>query len=403
VQSISSRRNDMQELLSATVAQQCLRWATRVLNKFMEIERELFLGCRPYERSPVRRGLRNGYDPRRFDTRWGPVRLRMPKVRGATQPFRSRILRAYARRQESVERCILQWVASGMSTRAVSRALSQAFGAIVSAATVSRIVAKVDAEMNAFRNRRLERGLRHVYLDGKHGKIGRHTHRRGRGRQKKAVLLLAWGIDHDGKEDLIDFQVAPDESEASWDAFLRRLRKRGVVELNRFDERLERIITDGHGGIAAALALNYPETPHQVCVFHKIKNLAEHLYERAHRKSIQKDAGKAFEARTRAECLARLRRWRRRWEPHEPEAVGQFLKDIDHMLLFYASPFHLRRRLKSTNPIERFIRELDRKFEQAGPYPNARSWERATYLVYSELRDRGYAAFRRRHDFTRNS
>ena len=374
-----------------------------VLNRTMEAEREAFLRCGPYERTPVRRGRRNGYDERGLDTRWGRLRLRMPKVREAEGRFRPRAVRAYQRRQVALERCAVEWVACGMATRAVSRELRRAFGAILSAATISSLVAQVDAEIAEFHRRRFGRGYRYVYLDGKYGKVSRPRRGRGRGRARKAVLLLAWGMRHDGREELIDFRVAPDESEASWDALLRRLRARGLTETNRWDERLERIITDGNSGTAAALALNYPETPHQICVFHKVKNLLADLVDKSQKGSIQAQAGRIFQALTRAQALARLARWRHRWEPTEPRAVANFIRDIDQMLLFYESPPHLRRRLKTTNPIERFIRELDRKFERIGVFPSAKSWERTTYLLYRQLLERGYRPLRPNSSFTRTT
>lgn len=372
----------------------------RVLNRTLETERMLFLGCAPYERTSVRRGRRNGYSVRGLDTRWGPVRLRMPKVRDARERFRVRSVRAYQRRQRALEACAVAWVASGMATRAVSREMRRAFGAIVSAGTVSRLVAQVDEERAAFQRRRFERGYRFVYLDGKHGKVSRPSRRRGRGKAKKAVLLLAWGIRHDGSEELIDFRVAPDESEASWDGLLRSLRERGLTEANRWDERLERIISDGDSGLAAALALNYPDTPHPICIFHKVKNLLADLADQSCKGLIQSEAGRIFEARTRAEALARLASWRRRWEGIEPVAVAHFIRDIDRMLLFYESPPRLRSRLKTSNPIERFIRELDRKFERVGVFPTTQSWERATYLVYRQLAQRGYAPIKHKISFT---
>jgi len=298
----------------------------------------------------------------------------------------------------------MEWVASGMPTRAVSREMHRAFDAILSATTVSNIIAKVDAEMAAFRARPIRRGYRYVYLDGKYGKVSQPRRRgRGRGYAKKSVLLLAWGICHDGREELIDFRVAPDESEASWDGFLQRLRQRGLTEQNPWAERLERIISDGAGGIAAALALNYPETPHQVCVFHKVKNILGDLNDKSCKGRIQSEAGRVFKARTRAEATARLERWKRRWLRTEPVAVAHFVRDIDRMLLFYESPRHLRRRLKTSNPIERFIRELDRKFERVGVFPSARSWERMTYLVYRQLLERGYRPTQPKSNFTRTS
>ena len=357
-----------------------------LLNRTMEAERMIFLGCAPYERTQVRRGRRNGHDPRQVDSRWGRLRLRAPKVRDADEPFRLKTVRAYQRRQAALEHCAVEWVAAGMSTRAVSREMRRAFGAVVSAGTVSRLVAQLDEEITAFHRRPIRRGYRYIYLDGKHGKVSRPGRRgRGRGKARKAVLLLAWGIRHDGREELVGFRVAPDESEASWDGFLRSLRERGLVEENRWGERLERIITDGDGGLAAALAPNYPETPHQVCVFHKIKNLLGDLFDKSCKGPIQAEAGRIFEAQTRSEVMARLARWRRRWEWREPVAVGHFVRDIEHMLLFYESPPGLRRRLKTSNPIERFIRELDRKFERIGVFPSAASWVSPNPLLHELL------------------
>lgn len=376
----------------------------RLLNRAMGLERMAFLGCAPYERHVCRRGRRNGFDRRVVDSRWGPLRLRLPKVRDAGRPFRTRVLASYQRRHRHLEACAVEWVACGMSTRAASRQLSKAFGAILSAGTISNLVGRLDAEIESFRNRPIRRGYRYVYLDGKHGKISRpRRHGRGRGRSGKAVLLLAWGIRHDGSEELIGYQVARDESEASWDAFLQSLRKRGLAEENRWGERLERIVSDGDAGLAAALALNYPETPHQVCVFHKIKNILGDLLDKSRKGPIQSEAGRVFEARTRAEAMARLERWTQRWKPVEPVAVAHFVRDVDRMMLFYESPPALRRRVKTSNPIERFIRELDRKFERVGVFPSARSWERMTYVVYRQLLDGGYRPTRPHSTFTRTS
>jgi len=402
--SVTHQDSGMQEAIWEKLAGEARRIMERLLNMTMDAERMAFLGCAPYERTPIRRGRRNGYERRRIDSQWGCMTLRTPRVREADSPFHPTVLNAYQRRERKLERCVMEWVASGMPTRAVCREMRRAFGAILSAATVSNIIAQVDAEMAAFRARPIRRGYRYVYLDGKYGKVSQPRRRgRGRGYAKKSVLLLAWGIRHDGREELIGFRVAPDESEASWDAFLQSLRQRGLTEENPWAERLERIVSDGAGGIEAALALNYPETPHQVCVFHKVKNILGDLADKACKGRIQSEAGRVFKARTRAEALERLEKWKRRWERVEPVAVDHFVCDIDRMLLFYESPRRLRRRLKTSNPIERFIRELDRKFERVGVFPNARSWERTTYLVYRHLLEHGYRPTQLKSNFTRTS
>jgi len=401
---VTHRDHRVQEMIWKKLGNEARHMMERLLNRTMDAERMAFLGCVPYERTQFRRGHRNGYETRRIDSQQGCLALRVPKVREAKGSFRPVALDVWQRRERKLERCVMEWVAAGMSTRAVSREMQRAFGAILSATTVSNIIAQVDAEMASFRSRPIQRGYRYVYLDGKYGKVSQpRRHGRGRGYAKKSVLLLAWGIRHDGREELIDFRVAPDESEASWDDFLQCLRQRGLVEENRWGERLERIISDGAGGIEAALALNYPETPHQVCVFHKVKNLLGDLYDKTCKGCIQSEAGRIFEARTRAEAIARLERWKRRWQETEPVAVAHFVRDMDRMLLFYESSPSLRRRLKTSNPIERFIRELDRKFERIGVFPSVRSWERMTYLVYRQLLERGYRPTQPQSNFTRTS
>lgn len=394
---------EMQEALWRVIEEESRRRLERTLNAMMEWERELFLGVRPYERNAVRRGYRNGFDERVLDSRQGPLKVRIPKVRRSGEAFRTRVLRAYQRRQSDLEQWALEWVASGMSTRQVSHQLRRVFGAILSAGTVSGLVATLEAEVEAFHRRPLERSYRAVFFDGKHGKMGRPTGRRGRGRVREGVLLLAWGIRHDGSEELIGFRAALDESEGSWDVFLRSLRDRGLVEVNRWGERLEHIISDGDGGLEAALALNYPETPHQTCIFHKVKNLLGDLQDKSCKGAIQSEAGAIFEAATRAEALARAEAWRQRWERQEPLAVGHFWRDLDSMLVFYGADPVLRRRLKTTNPLERFILELDRKFERVGVFPSPKSWERITYLAYRQLVARGYAPIRHPVAFTRTS
>jgi transposase-like protein len=390
----------MQEAAWKRIEGESRRMTERLLNGAMEAERDQFLGVGPYERGPERRGYRNGFITRSIDSRYGSLRLRVPRVRGTGARFHTRLLAAYQRRQRHIERCAVEWVAAGMSTRQVSWEMHRAFEAVLSAGTVSRLVARLDEEIARFRQRPHPEGFRYLYLDGKHGKVSRSRRRgRGRGRARKRVLLLAWAIRHDGAEELIDFQVAPDESERSWDGFLRRLRARGVTQQNG----LERIITDGDGGLEAALALNYPEMPHQACVFHKIKNLLGDLADKSVKGRIQGEAGRIFEAPTRRQAMRRLKRWRLRWHRREPIAVAHFTVEVEPLLLFYRSPWPERRRLKTSNPIERFIGELDKKFERVGVFPSVRSWERITYLVYRQLLERGYRPTRTKPLFTHTS
>ena len=140
MKSIEQSGTAMQEEFWTVVQAKARGVMERMLNRAMDLERMAFLGVAPYERHPARRGRRNGFDRRVVDSRWGPLRLRMPKVRETARPFRTRILASYQRRQRHLERCAVEWVACGMSTRAASRQLSRAFGAVLSAGTISDLV-----------------------------------------------------------------------------------------------------------------------------------------------------------------------------------------------------------------------------------------------------------------------
>ena len=131
---------------------------TQLLQAFMEHERDLMLAAAPYERTERRRGRRNGYDPRWLDTRFGPLRLRKPKVRDAARPFTTKVFDRYERRTGQVDDCVRRWVAGGLSTRSASATLAQAFDVELSAASVSAVLADVDSEIRAFHTRLLPRG-----------------------------------------------------------------------------------------------------------------------------------------------------------------------------------------------------------------------------------------------------
>lgn len=398
-----------QVLLEAWLGERARILATRLLNRLMEAERDDFIGCAPYARGGGRRGYRNGYETRWLDTSLGRLRLRRPRVRATAEPFRTVVLQAYQRRWRQIEAAVRRWVAGGLSTRAAAAEVTRTFGAIVSATTVSRIVAELDAAIRWFHQRPLGPGrYRYLFLDGKHVWTCHRRRRRGRGRKRKAVILLAWGLRHDGGEELIDFAVAPGEDEASWTTLLTRLEARGVKPApTKWDTGLEMIITDGDGGLDAARLMVYDGVPHQRCVFHRLKNLAEHVLDRNHLDRMRAEAAAIYRGVDGLpQARARLGRWVTRWIGVEPEAAKWFVDEFDLTLRYLMVPQAWRRRVKTTNPIERLIRELSRQFDSRGICPSEVSWERATYLTWLHIKHGGYAPTRRRAappKFTRRS
>lgn len=377
-----------------------------LLNAFLEHERDTFLGCDPYQRTQRRTGYRNGCEERYFETIVGPVRVRMPRVRQSREPFRPLAISLYQRRQPKIDRTIVEMVARGLSTRQAARVLERCFDTVVSPATISNVVARVDRMVQAFHSRPLERGYRWLYLDAKHCYVSHRRKRRGRGKKKKAVVLLAFGVRHDGISELVDFRIADCESYEHWSGFLSDLEARGVKRRDRHGRELEMNVTDGDMGLLEALALVWPTVPSQRCIFHKVQNIADHLRDRSWRQAILSTAAGIYDGLTgRRQAEARLRRWAQDWGEHEPEAVQNFQMEFDRTLTYLNAPAQQRRRLKTNNVIERFIEELNRKIKQTRVFVNEASLERAVFITWQKLQADGYPETAPDHQnlFTRNS
>jgi transposase-like protein len=157
------------------------------------------------------------------------------------------------------------------------------------------------------------------------------------------------------------------------------------------------IVTDGDMGLRGALLTVYPTVPKQRCVFHKVQNIADHLERSHHREAILSQAAAIHEGlRTPCQARRRLRLWAERWREAEPEAVRRFCYEFDDTLTYLNVPAEDRTRVKTTNPIARFIRELSKKIQKVGIFPGARSLERATYLVWRKLQQQRYGRTARR-------
>jgi putative transposase len=187
---------------------------------------------------------RNGSYPRHLLTELGDIELSVPRTRRYSA---LKVVRAYARRAQHIDRMILACFVLGISTRKVAEALLPVLGEPVSAATVSRVGKQLDGVVRAFHRRPLKDHYRVLILDGV--VMARKT---GAGAMRRPVLV-ALGLRPDGKKEIIDFRLAPGKSTAAWEAFLNDLYRRGLTGNN-----LELVVVDGGTGLQAALPLCYP-------------------------------------------------------------------------------------------------------------------------------------------------
>lgn len=338
------------------------------LERAMGEEVTAHLGRGRYERGGKRSGYRNGRYARWLLTTYGWIAdLMVPRLR--TGRYESAVFAKYRRRCRVIDEVVLEAFLLGHATRKVRRWFRRLFGAEISPQAVSNIVHELDDEVQAFRHRSLRDEYRFLYLDGFAIRLRTPV-------KMKKVVLVALGERFDGSCELVSFRVASSESESWWWGFIDDLKSRGLT-----GSRLEVLITDGAPGLIKSVQSLYPRVKHQRCTFHKAMDLAEHLVDRRHRRQIIGDALHIFEAASGAEVRSRLRQFMAGWSDREPKAVRLFLKDFDACLVYLEYPDPGRTRLKTTNPIERYIEEIRRRIIPMRSFNNVSSARRIIYGV----------------------
>jgi transposase-like protein len=312
---------------------------------------------------------RNGAYARRFLTEIGDVTVAVARTRTYSAHD---VLKRYQRRSAPVNQAILECFVLGASTRKVGRILRPLLGETVSAATVSRVAKQLDAHVAAYHRRPLARRYRFLLFDGVVLK-----RRSGAGAQKR-VVLVALGITPDGRKEVIDFLVAPGESQGAWEGFLNDLYRRGLS-----DEGLELIVTDGGKGLRAALPLVYPRVARGRCWAHKARNVLNHVC-RVDQAAVKRDLHRISHARNRRRAQQALARFAATWEKRYPAAVNCAVADSEELLAFYAIKDHERwSQVRTTNLIERRFVEVRRRTRPMGVFADRTSIERILFAVFT--------------------
>jgi putative transposase len=348
------------------------------LERALVVEQGRRVGCSRYKRSRRRRGYRNGSRERDLLTSYGWIEdLRVPRVREGG--IESEVLERYRRRQRVLDRILLEAFLLGHSTRKSVRWFKKLFGAEISPQAVSNIVKELDQEVGQYHRRCLGDDYRFLYLDGLWITVTRPV-------KVKKVLLVALGIRLDGTKELLSFQLAGSESEASWWGFISDLKQRGLV-----GEKLEVIVSDGASGLVKAHRALYPRVPHQPCTLHKAMDLAGHLGDKRHRRRIIADALRVLEGETATQVRKNLKSFCDKWSIKEPQAVRSFIRGFEYCLVYLEYPDPIRTMLKTNNPVERYLQELRRRIIPMRSFNNCKSAERIIYgliaYVLNQIQD----------------
>jgi len=312
---------------------------------------------------------RNGSFSRHLITELGDIELSIPRTRHFS-PIR--IVRAYARRAPHIDRMILACFVLGISTRKIATALLPVLGELVSATTVSRVARSLDMAVVAFHRRPIKRQYRFLIFDGV--VLKRKT---GAGSVKR-VVLVALGITPEGRKEVIDFAIAPGESQGVWESFLTDLYKRGLTE-----EGIEMMVTDGGKGLLAALPMVYPKIPLQRCWAHNSRNVLSYV-KKAEREVVKRDLHTIQYAPGMKKVQTAIGAFVRRWKGIYPKAVSCLLNDEEHLLSFFqVNDKNLWSQIWTINAIERRFREVRRRTRPMGVFSDRTSMKRILYAVFS--------------------
>jgi transposase-like protein len=311
------------------------------------------IGAEHGERNPGRLSHRNGYRPRRWDTRAGEIELAIPKLRSGS--YFPSFLEPRKRSEQALVAVVQEAYVNGVSTRKVDRLVEQLGVAGIGKDAVSRLCRGLDEQVRVFRERPLEGRYPYVWLDGKIEKV------RERGAVVQKCLVIAYAVHETGRREVIGLDVGEAETEAFWREFLRSLRARGL-------HGVRLCVSDCHEGLRAAIG-QVLGCPWQRCTVHFLRNMLGHCA-KSQQPMISAAIRGIFAADDGAQARERLAEVVERLEPIAPKVAELVLDAESDLLGFYAFPREHWSKLRSTNPLERVNREIGRRTDVVGIFPN---------------------------------
>lgn len=343
-----------------------------LLNEAMKIERSQALAAQPYERTPERLGHSNGYKPKGLNTRLGKLQVQVPQVRGDVE-FYPTALEKGVRSERALTVAVAEMYLQGVSTRKVTRVLEELCGTQITAAQVSRAAATLDQELEAWRNRPLEE-TPYLILDARYEKV------RQDGAVRSCAVLVAVGVRSDGKRTVLGTSVSLSEAEVHWREFLLSLKERGLHGVCF-------VTSDDHEGLTNALQAVFTGAQWQRCQTHLQRNAGTHVPKVNMRAAVAADIREIFNAQDRKEADRRLELTVKKYEPHASRLALWMEENLPDGLAVFSLPADHRKRLRTSNMIERLNKEIKRRTRVATLFPNEQSLLRLVSAVLAETSD----------------
>ena len=329
-----------------------------IVQATLEAEMSAALSAEKGERTAERLGYRSGYYSRSLITRVGTLELKVPQDRQGR--FSTELFERYQRSEKALVATLIEMYVQGVSTRKVKAVTEELCGHSFSASAVSSIVKTLDARLSAFFERRLEKtAFPYLIVDARYERV------REGGVIVSQAVLIAIGIDFEGRRQVISVELANRESRSSWRDFLVGLRERGLAGV-------EFVVSDDHPGLKAAIREILPAAAWQRCYVHFLRNALDYVPRKVDDDCLM-ELRWFYDRRELAEVRRDLAQWLAKWQGKYPKLCDWVEENIEETLTYFRLPLAHHKHMKSTNMLERLNQELKRRTHVVRIFPNAES------------------------------
>jgi len=328
-----------------------------IFNQVLLAQSSEQLRAEPYERTEERTAYRNGYRNRELTTRVGTITLRVPRHRNGQ--FSTELFARYQRSEQALVLAMMEMVINGVSTRKVEQITEELCGKKFSKSTVSALCKNLDPMVEAFRTRPLHCHYPFLMVDAIYVKV------RENGRIQSRGLLIAIAVNEEGHRETIGFQLANSESESSWGELFSSLKDRGL-------KNVDLVTSDDHKGLVNAIRRHFQGTSWQRCQTHFSRNMLDHTP-----KALQPEVKEELRRLYESVDLESARKVRdqiiKTYESKAPKATALLDEAFDDITAVLALPLKYRKRLRTTNGVERLNQEIRRRERVIRIFPNSAS------------------------------
>jgi len=333
------------------------RLMEEIINQVLLAQSKEQIGADPYERTDGRTAYRNGFRDRQLTTRVGHVHLRVPRHRNGD--FSTEMFERYQRSEQALVLAMMEMVVNGVSTRKVENITEELGGKNFSKSTVSALCEKLDPVVKSFQTRPLETHYPFVIVDALYLKV-RNDHRvQSRG------LLIAVGVNEEGYREIIGFQVANSESETTWSNFFESLKDRGLKDI--------RLVTsDNHKGLVKAIHQQFQGSSWQRCQTHFSRNMLDQT-PKGRQPEMKESLRELYEAPDLDSAIKIRNQIFAKYDTKAPKAMTLLDEAFADITAVLTLPLKYRKRLRTTNGVERLNQEVRRRERVIRIFPNEAS------------------------------